>query len=290
LALQETRCPGRGRINKQDYIFYYGGSKEKTGQAGKGFLLRKKIQKHIISYELHNERLCKARLKGKYNDITLINAYASTEDKTEEIKEQFFDDLQSMVDNVPKSDLTIILGDVNAKLGKEVAYQKLTGKHTLHEENNRNGELLRDFTAANNMIVMSTQFQHKRIRKSTCRSPEQNTINQIDHLLINQNKKEVIEDVRSLRGPNICSDHFLLKVTLKKMLLNIYKNKFAPTIKWNKTNIQNPTKLKQYRTSLHNKLKDIPDANNTEEEWKRIKDAITDAANEVIQTDQNPKK
>ena len=53
--------------------------------------------------------------------------------------------------------------------------------------------------------------------------PRQNTINQIDQVLINQNKQEVIEDIRSLRGPNIDSDHFLLKVTLKQKLLNIYK-------------------------------------------------------------------
>ena len=111
--------------------------------------------------ELHNEQLCKLRIKGKFNDITLINTYAPTEDKTEEIKEQFYDDLQSMVDKVPKSDVTIILGDVNAKLGKEPAYQKITGKHTLHVETNRNGERLCDFATANNMIVMSTQFQHK---------------------------------------------------------------------------------------------------------------------------------
>jgi hydroxypyruvate isomerase len=64
----------------------------------------------------------------------LINAYAPTEDKTEEIKEQFYDNLQSIVHKVAKSDLTIILVDVNAKLGKELAYKKITGKYTLHEE------------------------------------------------------------------------------------------------------------------------------------------------------------
>jgi len=203
LALQEVRWPGKGQINKKDYLFYYSGTKEKTGQAGTGFLLMKKIQKHIINSELHNERLCKLRVKGKYNNITLINAYAPTEDKTEEVKEQFYDDLQYTVDKVPKSDLITILGDVNAKLGKESAYQKITGKHKLHEETNRNGELLCDFAAANNMIVTSTQFQNKQIHKGTWRSPDYNTINQIDHVLVNQNKKEAIEEVRSLRGPNI---------------------------------------------------------------------------------------
>ena len=52
----------------------------------------------------------------------MIKAYAPTEDKTEETKEQFYDDLQSMIDKFPKSDLIIILGYVNAKLGKEPAY------------------------------------------------------------------------------------------------------------------------------------------------------------------------
>jgi len=55
LALQEVRWPGKGQINKKDYLFYYSGTKEKTGQAGTGFLLMKKIQKHLINFELHNE-------------------------------------------------------------------------------------------------------------------------------------------------------------------------------------------------------------------------------------------
>jgi hypothetical protein len=41
---------------------------------------------------------------------------------------------------------------------------------------------------------MSTQFQHKQIHKGTWRSPDCN-INQIDHVLVNQNKKESTEDV-----------------------------------------------------------------------------------------------
>jgi endonuclease/exonuclease/phosphatase family metal-dependent hydrolase len=65
---------------------------------------------------------------------------------------------------------------------------------------------------------MSTQLEHKRIHKGTWVSPDQNTINQIDHVFINTNKKAIREDVRSLRGPNIDSDHFLLKVIIKQKL------------------------------------------------------------------------
>jgi hypothetical protein len=61
------------------------------------------------------------------------------------------------------------------------------------------------------MATMSTNFQHKRIHRITWLSPDQNTASQIDHIIIIANKKGVIEDIKSMRGPNIDSDHFLVK-------------------------------------------------------------------------------
>ena len=150
---------------KQNYSLYYSGSSSKTGQPGTGFILLKKMQNDVIGFEPHNERLCKIRIKGKYNNITLINVYAPTEDHTEETKEEFYDNLEYLLDKTPKSDTIIILGDVNAQLGKKRLYKEVTGERNLHEETNRNCELLCDFAYTNNMVVMCTNFQHKRIHK-----------------------------------------------------------------------------------------------------------------------------
>jgi exonuclease III len=77
-------------------------------QAGNGFMLLKKIHHNVIGFEPYNERLCKLRIKGKYNNITLINVYAPTEDHTEETKKQFYKNLQHLLDKTPKSDTIII--------------------------------------------------------------------------------------------------------------------------------------------------------------------------------------
>jgi exonuclease III len=123
------------------------------------------MQNYVIRFaEPYNERIRKLRLKDKYNNITLINVYAPTQDHTEEIKEQFYNNLQYLLDKTPKNDIIIILGTVNAQLGKERSYNKVTGQHTLHEETKRNGELLCEFACANNMVVMSTNFQHRYIK------------------------------------------------------------------------------------------------------------------------------
>jgi len=67
--------------------------------------------------------------------------YAPTEDKTESEKEKFYNVLQTTIDRTPKSDTVIVLGDAYAKLGKEDIYNEVSGKHTLHELSNSNGEM-----------------------------------------------------------------------------------------------------------------------------------------------------
>ena len=248
VAIQETSWSGNGVIKKKDFSLYYSGTKEQLGQAGTGFILMGRIRNNVIGFEAINERLCKIRIKGKYTNVTLVNMYAPTEDKTDPAKEKFYEELQLVTDQTPKSDTILVLGDANAKLGKEDIYKEVSGKHTLHELSNWNGEMLLEFAIGNNLTVMSTQFQHKRIHKGTWLALDQTKLNQIDHVLISSKKKDLIEDVRSLRGPNIDSDHYLLKIIISQNLPKIYtkKNK-GQTELWSKPNLKNPTKLSEYR-------------------------------------------
>jgi len=54
---------------------------------------------------------------------------------------------------------------------------------------------------------------------------DQTTINQTDHVLLKANKKEVIQNIRSRRGPNMEYEHFLEKVIIKQKLLTMYRKK-----------------------------------------------------------------
>jgi hypothetical protein len=64
-----------------------------------------------------------------------------------------------------------VLGDWNAKVGREEIYQGLIDRHSLHLHTNNNGRRLVDLAAAKNMVVSSTCFPHKEIHKQTWRSP-----------------------------------------------------------------------------------------------------------------------
>ena len=67
-------------------------------RAGTGFIILGGVINNVIGIEAISERLCKIRIKSKYNNITMINMYAPTEDKVDAEKEKFYDDLQTVIE------------------------------------------------------------------------------------------------------------------------------------------------------------------------------------------------
>ena len=212
---------GVGQVNETKYTLYCSCDLEQIGQPGTGFMFRNEIKKSILSFEPYNERLCKLRIKGKFNNLSIISAHGPTEEKTEEEKVKFYEDLQILHNKIPKHDIVIILAYLNAKIGKENVYQNVAGKHKLHEITNRNGEWVCEEATANNMKIISTYYQHKRIRKGTWISPDGNMLNQIYGVIIDANRKGVVQDVRTMCGLNCYSDHFLVKTIIKQKLIRM---------------------------------------------------------------------
>lgn len=58
----------------------YSGYEENRRLHGVSFIINKKTRKALLAFEPVNARLAKMRLKGKFNNITIISAYAPTED------------------------------------------------------------------------------------------------------------------------------------------------------------------------------------------------------------------
>jgi len=115
----------------------------------------------------------------------------------------------------------------------------VAGTYTLHEVTSENGKRLGQFAARHNMIIKSTSFEHKWIHKGTWICPGTKVVNQIDHVVINKRHVSSITDVKSLRGPNCESDHFLVKVTLRERLVNVLKNQGKKRKRWNTNKLKN---------------------------------------------------
>lgn len=76
--------------------------------------------------------------------MVFINVHAPTEEKDEEEKEYFYIILANVFDSSEGS-LRIVLGDFNAKLGREIEYRSCIETQSLHTITNDNGTKLIDF-------------------------------------------------------------------------------------------------------------------------------------------------
>jgi hypothetical protein len=82
------------------------------------------------------------------------------------------------------NNMKILLGDFNAKAGREDIFKPTIGNESLHEISNDSGVRAIHFVISKNLFVKSTMFPHHSIHKYTWMSPDGKTHNQNDHTLI----------------------------------------------------------------------------------------------------------
>ena len=119
----------------------------------------------------------------------------------------------------------IILGDFNAKVGKEMNSRLVAGKYTLHNETNDNGLRLCESAEMNNLLISSTIYVHKKIHTGTWKDPANKIVNQMDPILICKRRASTIQDVRTLRGPNCDSNNFLVRAIIKQKITTNYEKR-----------------------------------------------------------------
>ena len=139
-------------------------------------------QQALVGWEPVNSCIITAKFATKKMDIRLniIQCYASTSDAEEERKDEFYQQLQ--VDRGGAKDMTILIGDFNAKIGSDnTGYEGIMGTHGLGQMN-ENGERFANLCALNQLVIGGSIFLHKHIHKATWRSKDHRMENQINHI------------------------------------------------------------------------------------------------------------
>ncbi|KXJ70170.1 hypothetical protein RP20_CCG024568 [Aedes albopictus] len=75
--------------------------------------------KQVMRWKPINERICVLRILGKFFNYSLINVYAPTNEKTDDVKDAFYECLDKTYGECPKHDVKIVIGDANAQVGRE---------------------------------------------------------------------------------------------------------------------------------------------------------------------------
>jgi hypothetical protein len=169
------------------------------------------VHKRIISavkrVEFVSDRMSYIILRGHWCHIIILNVHAPTEHKIDDVKGSLYEELERVFDKFPKYHMKILLGDFNAKVGREDIFKPTIANESLHEMSNDNGVRLLNFATSNNLRIKSTMFPHRNINKYTWTSPDGKTHNHIDRILADRRRYWNVLHVRSFRAADCDSDH-----------------------------------------------------------------------------------
>ena len=110
------------------------------------------------------------RFRGKPFNITVIQVCAPTSSAEEAEVEQFYENLQELLELTPKKDVLFIIGDWNAKVGSQ-EIPGVTGKFSLGVQNEARQKRT-EFCQENTQVIVNSLFQQHKRRLYTWTSPD----------------------------------------------------------------------------------------------------------------------
>ena len=158
------------------------------------------------------------------------------------------------------------------------------GKHSLHEVSTDNGRRLADWESSRGVVISSTYFPHPKIHKATWISPDQRTKNQIDHIAVDARHASNVLDVRTFRGANVDSDHFLVMAKIRSRIS-------TPKLKRDRVSSANTTRdalkqqdlSKKFSEEISRKLRSIStDSTTGSGHWELCLNVILDTVKELL--------
>ena len=212
---------------------------------------------------------------------TIISCYSSTNISEETKLATFYDELSSLVRSIPKHNLLIIRGDMNAQIGKN-----RHNKYSLHNTSNRNGQHLTDFMIENRLTCLNTNYQ-KREGKLWTYTYANNSKAQIDYVFINKKWKNSAmncEAYSSFEG--LSSDH---RIVTAKIRLSLRKNatRTATTKQYDWALLNNRDIRDKYVLELRNRfetLQEKEEKNTPNNEYENFVNAHLEAVLKCIPT------
>ena len=209
---------------------------------------------------------------------TLLSCYAPTLAAPKEEKEEFYEQLDRAIDAVPFKQKLFVLGDFNARVGRNhELWYKVLGRHGIGNEN-ANASMLLDLCTKQRLVITNTVFQQANKLKASWMHPRSKHWHLIDYVLVRQSDLRDIRLTRVMRPTTIWSDHRMVRTTVfLKPKPAQRKHRAAPSKKFAVAKLKD----EEVQRELQNELASALSSNDTDQ-WPQFKSAVYNTATKVI--------
>ena len=197
-ALQETRLPETGSLKEGHYTFFWQGKgTEEVREHGVGFAVRHTLLRMIEPPTDGTERIFTLRLSSMQGPVNLVCVYAPTLQASAEVKDQFYESLDTVVSKIPEAEHIYLLENFNARVGADrESWPNVLGHHGIGKMN----ENVLELCCYRKLCVTNTYFQNKACHKVSWRHPRSKHWHQLDMIITKRDSLNNVCNTRSYQS------------------------------------------------------------------------------------------
>ena len=256
------------------------------GQGGVGIYFSKRSKDRLLSCEQVSERILISHLEAKPN-ITVVSAYSPTNcNENSETNEEFYRQMEDIVKKIHPHYVVIILGDFNARVGKDsrISSPTTVGRHSFHEETNENGLRLVNMCESTGLCLALSRLPYRIGRRWTWRHAL-GTKAQLDHILIRSKWVNSLRNCRVYSSLDLGSDHRMVSASFRLSLRNSIRVKDKEkSFDWDK--LKKPEIKHQFNLDVKNRLEALKDElkerHNLQAEYDALLKGIEESAKVIL--------
>jgi hypothetical protein len=232
-CLQETKWVGEKakEIEKTGFKLWYSG-KDKA-RNGVGIVVSKDLKDNVVEVQRFGDRIIRVKLVLEEEIINIISVYAPQVGLEDKIKQDFWEDLDKMVQGIPQREMICIGGDLNGHVGKDaLGYESVHGNHGFGVRN-EDGKVVLDFATTHDLFIANTFFRKREEHLITYKSGPSRT--QIDYFVMRRKDRLCCKDCKVIPGESLTTQHRLLVLDLqiKTLRKKLTVPKIVRTKWWN---------------------------------------------------------
>ena len=231
-----------------------------------------------------NERLMKLRIpQSRIRYLTIISAYVRTLTSPDDVKEQFCEQFDQIIRSTPPSYKLVILGDFNARVGRDCSsWEGVLGRHGVGKIND-NDLLLLSKCAEHSLCITNTLFRMADKYKTTWMYPRSKHWHLIDFSIVHQRDIRDVRVTRAMRGAECWTDHRLVRAVLTLHITPPHGNR-PKIVKAtnNVSRLKDPSYQARFKQVLDENIQDRVTTEDSTERWTSFKETVSETAKEVL--------
>jgi len=192
LGISELKWTRMGKFNSDDHCIYYCGQESFT-RNGIALIVNKRVWNAELGCNLKDDRMILVHFQGKPFNIRGIQVYASTTNAKEAEVEEFYEDLQDLLELTPKK---MSFSSYGTGMQNRKSRDTWNNRQVWLGVQNEAGQRLTEYCQENTLVIANTLFQQHKSQLYTWTSPDGQYWNQIDCIVCSQRWRSSLQSAR----------------------------------------------------------------------------------------------